>query len=130
MSDESNRLMVQAIHQAARHTAELQQLCSALSTELRAGPTSDSMTRLKTLLEGIACVSQALQLTRPVQLSEGIEPRLEDMPGALEPLVAALENRDWQLAGEVLTDELAPVLERWQGDLSKLIDRELGHSAL
>ncbi len=119
---ESNlpELMQEAINQAARHTGELRVVCDLVVEDLRGGSVADALPRLQTLLEGIGCISQALQLTKPLQHSRGIEPALDSMPRALEPLVAALENRDWHLAGEVIAFELQPILQQWFGELQQL----------
>lgn len=125
MDSNTPHLMQEAINQAARHTGELRAICDVVAEDLRGGCLTDALPRLQTLLEGIGCISQALQLTKPLQLSRGIEPALEAMPRALEPLVAALENRDWSLAGEVVLFELQPVLEGWFGDLRRLSTEDL-----
>lgn len=130
MQEDSTQLMQQAVSQAASHTQELLDLCAQITADFRNRPTPATMTSLKTLLEGIACISEALQLTKPLQLMRGIEPKMEDMPPALQPLVAAMENRDWLLAGEVLQHELAPVLDRWLRDLERLSQGESGHAVV
>jgi hypothetical protein len=118
---DQERLMQDAIDQAYRHTRELQSLCAASCAEFSAGQDDRGIARLRQILDGIGCIAQAIHVTSAVQRARGVEIDLTRLPGVLQPVVEALENRDYVSLGDVVSYEIAPILSDWTeklGDLS------------
>ncbi len=118
------QIMQEAINQAYQHAGELRSMCAQAGDQFRAGQNDDGMASLRHVLNGVGCIAQAIHVTVPLQKSKGIELDLTALPGMLEPLVEALENRDFVLLGELVTYEMEPILEGWHQKLAELSREE------
>ncbi len=118
--NERSQLMSQAIEEARRHSGELLSVCSSIGDRFRVGREQEGVKLLQFLLSGLGCISQAVQLTFPLQEERGVPISLEGLPGVLEPLVEALENKDYALVGDIVTIEIEPILTDWNRKLDVL----------
>jgi len=119
--ENQEQLMQEAINQAYQHAGELRSMCAHAGDQFKVGQNDDGMDSLRHVLNGVGCIAQAIHVTVPLQRSKGIEMDLTGLPDTLEPLVKALENRDFVLLGELITYEMEPILAGWHqklGDLS------------
>jgi hypothetical protein len=118
--EEQERLMQDAIDQAYRHTLELQSICASAGAEFSAGQDQEGMAHLRHILDGIGCIAQAIHVTTDVQRTRGVQIDLTHLPEVLEPLVEALENRDYTALGDLVHYEVEPVLSEWGERLAGL----------
>jgi hypothetical protein len=118
--EEQERLMQDAIDQAYRHTLELQSICASAGAEFSAGQDEEGMANLRHILNGIGCIAQAIHVTSGIQATRGVEIDLTNLPEVLEPIVEALENRDFTALGDLVHYEVEPVLSEWGERLATL----------
>jgi hypothetical protein len=116
------QLMNQALNEAQIYGEELMDTCSTISGHFQFGRNNEGIEMLRSFLDGIGCISQAIHLTQPVHQEKGLKIDLSELPDVLEPLVEALENQDYGLVGDILTYEVAPILEKWSSELEKSIN--------
>ena len=116
------QLMTQALSEAHVYGEELRTTCSTISGHFQFGRQEQGIELLRGFLEGIGCISQAIHLTQPIHEATGLNIELSELPDVLGPLVEALENKDYGLAGDILTFEIAPVLDKWSLELRKGIN--------
>lgn len=118
--ENQQQLMQEAINQAHQHAGELRSICAQASDQFRAGQNDGGMESLRHVLNGVGCIAQAIHVTTPLQQSKGIEVDITTLPDMLQPLVEALENRDFVMLGELVTYEMEPILEGWHHKLGEL----------
>ena len=118
--ENQQKLMQEAINQAYQHAGELRSMCAQAGDQFRGGQNDGGMESLRHVLNGVGCIAQAIHVTAPFQKSRGIEMDLTALPGMLEPLVEALENRDFVMLSELVTYEMEPILEGWHQKLGEL----------
>lgn len=118
--DQQDQLMQDALVEAYRHTRELQSLCTAAGASFSAGHDSEAMEQLRHILDGIGFIAQAIHLTSEAQRARGIAIDLTGLPGVLEPVVEALENRDFGALGDLVHYEIEPILGDWEERLEGL----------
>jgi len=122
MNQENDKqLMIRALSEARVFGEELKAACATISGHFQVGRNDQGAELLKGFLEGIGCISQAIHLTQPIQEEKGLKIELSELPDVLGPLVDALENQDFGLVGDILTYEVAPVLDRWSVELEKAV---------
>ncbi len=127
--EDRERLMQDAIDQAYRHTLELQSICASAGAEFSAGQDEEGMEHLRHILNGIGCIAQAIHVTSEVQETRGVEIDLTNLPEVLQPIVEALENRDYTALGDLVHYEVEPVLTEWEERLAVLSSKsEVGAS--
>ncbi|MFB3901885.1 MAG: hypothetical protein ACE15E_00390 [Acidobacteriota bacterium] len=112
-------LMLQAISEAQVYNQELSRACVEVHTHFQLGQFDEGIALLKRLLEGLGTVSEAIQLTHPVQAEKGLSLDLSALPLTLKPLVEALEHQDYGLAGDIVCYELRPLLDSWSAEFAK-----------
>jgi hypothetical protein len=123
MNAQEREMMDQALEQALAHSRELLAICPTITSQFTVGQDQQAIEQLRFLLSGLGFVSQALQLTYPLIEERGGSVSLDELPPKLEPLVEALENRDYPLVGDIVTYELEPILDRWSRSLDSLVER-------
>ena len=116
---ERRELMEQALVQAAELGRELVVTCRQTGEHFAQGSYQEGVQLLRPLLSGVGCLSQALQMTRPLQDERRMAIDLSGLPAILAPLVEALENKDFGLIGDILAYQLQETLETWTGQLSR-----------
>ena len=94
--------------------------CGRISRNFREGEKERGQALLADFLEGIAWVSEALELSQPVLRDHKALIDLGRLNQALGPAIDALENRDYGLTGDVFEYEVRPVLKSWTLELSKI----------
>jgi hypothetical protein len=128
--NERSQLMSQAVEEALRHSRELLSVCSSVGNQFGLGRESEGVQLLQFLIGGLGCISEAVHLTIPLQERRNVRISLEDLPGTLESLVAALESKDYDRVGDIVACEIRPVLEDWSHKLSELNRAESVHDAV
>ncbi len=118
--EDREKLMQDAIDQAYRHTLELQSICASAGAEFSAGQDEEGMAHLRHILNGIGCIAQAIHVTSGSQKAPRVEIDLSHLPEVLEPIVEALENRDYVALGDLVHYEIEPILSDWGNRLSEL----------
>ncbi|HLV01693.1 MAG TPA: hypothetical protein VKZ59_10525 [Acidobacteriota bacterium] len=116
---QQRQLMIQALEETMIYGRELSGACEEISNFFRRGEAERGIKLLQQFLEGVGWISQALHMTQEVQKECSVQIDLNELPSSLEPLVNALENKDYGLVGDILVYEVEPLLDRWSGELEK-----------
>jgi hypothetical protein len=119
MEHSQNELMQQALGESHLYGLELVDACSQIADCFQQGNQQEGVQMLSQFLEGVCCISQAVQLTNPVHQEKNLAIDLAQLPPVLQPLVEALEQKDYRHIGDILTYEMRPLLSQWTEELGK-----------
>jgi hypothetical protein len=114
-------LYEEALEQTFQYGGQLADTCPAISDHFQQGRTDEGISLLKQFIEGMQWISYALHLTQHLQQERGASIDLNHLPTVLDPLVNALENKDYGLVGDILNHEVRPLLETWSEELAKAV---------
>jgi hypothetical protein len=114
-------LLEEALEQTLQYGSQLAETCSAVRDHFQQGRTEEGISLLKQFVEGMQLISYGLHLTQQLQRDKGIVIDLSRLPAALDPLVSALESKDYGLVGDILSYEIQPLLAAWSQEQAKAV---------
>ncbi|HSR51315.1 MAG TPA: hypothetical protein VLV83_10840 [Acidobacteriota bacterium] len=112
--------MEDILSQVRDYVARLAEGCTLVRQDFQQGEHALGQKRLAEMLDGLGWVTKAFMVSSPVLQEHDIGLSVEELPGALRPVLEGLQNQDFGLVGDVLEYEVQPILEDWRGELAKL----------
>ena len=117
---DQKQLMLNTLKETYPYGQRLAAACLEIGDCFQQGQKQQGITLLKEFIEGVEWFSYAMHLTEPVRTEKNVTVDLEELPGSLNSLVAALQNQDYGLVADILNLELRPVLDSWSKELAKV----------
>ena len=115
-----NSLMQQALYETYLCGHDLKQVCTNIQEQIQQGHESEALAKMKEFLDGVGWISQALHMTQAVHQDYQLSIDLHDLQRVLNPLVEALENRDFGSIDEILSYDFLPLLDGWSAQLAQI----------
>ncbi len=116
----NKNLMRQALYETYLCGHDLKRVCANIQEQIQQGEESKALANMKEFLEGVGCISQALHMTEAVHQDYQISFDLHDLQRVLNPLVEALESRDFGSIDEILSYDFLPLLDGWSAQLAQI----------
>lgn len=116
---DDRQLMQETLQEIQGYGGKLVSACSTINSHFQQGRKQEGIELLHQFIEGVGWVSGALYLTKPLQSERSISIDLSQLPKVLDPLVTALQNKDYGLIGDILLYEFQPMLGRWSQELEQ-----------
>ena len=113
-------LMQEALHQTYLCGRDLKQVCTDIQERIQQGDESEALANMKQFLDVVGWISQALHMTQAVHQDYQLSINLHDLQRVLNPLVEALENRDFGSIDEILNYDFLPLLDGWSAQLAQI----------
>ncbi len=117
---EEKNLMQQALYETYLCGHDLQRVCTNIQEQIQQGDEGKALANMKELLDGVGWISQALHMTAAVHQDYQLSIDLHDLPRVLNPLVEALENRDFGSIDEIISYDFLPLLDGWSAQLARI----------
>ncbi len=113
-------LMQQALYETYQCSSDLKEVCARIQEQILEGNDGKVIENMRPFLEGLGSIAQALFITQPIHREHQLKIDLTQLPPVLDPLVEALENRDFGSLDEILNYEFLPLLNRWSDQLAQI----------
>ena len=92
-----------------------------ISEHIQTGREDKALTMSIDLIDGLKWLSEAFELTRPLQEFHGCIINTSELKDLLTPLVEAFENSDYVMLSDILEYELSPLVGDWDKTVKELL---------